>query len=441
MPHSTNSNDRPAPRKRFGPKGSPDAMMPNRYLGYKLNRLCTFNESPEGALVGLEFEWEPQTTWHMQNAELPNRPNRNVWIQDADGSLRDRGREYILNGPQPLENTLTALTDLSEWVAGLRGGLRTDSTRTSTHVHLNAQELTPVQVTNFACLWYVIEEAYSLTLPASRQGNLFALRACDTQRGFKEVFKQSLSDPRSFVHSFPESQRYGALNLAAIGKFGSLEMRMLPGMAEPLDVVPHLMAYIQIHEVCQTFEDPLEIITSFSGYGPEGFVRRYMPKMWALIADLDENPRYRALYQGMRYSQEIASIMKTWRSTDDTTDEGEDVMQPSEPQRVEDWTGTPYTPPEPHESHADYSLRRFVELGYDVTDTIPDGVIDRVYDEWLDRRDPLVRQTQDVQGTRAHIEGEPIFNTPMDNAATSREWLEEFHTALANHVPTPPPSE
>lgn len=373
----------------------------------------------------------------MQSADRPNRPDRDMWVQDADGSLRDRGREYILNGPQPLDVALTALTDLSEWVTGLRGGLRTDSTRTSTHVHLNAQELTPVQVTNFACLWYVIEEAYSLTLPESRQGNLFALRACDTQRGFKEVFKTALSEPRNFVHNFPESQRYGALNLASVGKFGSIEMRMLPGMVEPLDVVPHLMAYIQIHEVCQTFEDPLEIITSFSGYGPEGFVRRYMPKMWELIKDLDEDPRYRALYQGMRYSQEIASIMKTWRSTDDTTP-SEDVVQPSEPQRMEDWTGAQYTPPQPHENVSSYTDRRFSELGYLENDVVPDSVIDRIYAEWLGRRRQLSGQAQDVPSPVLSSLG--INSATMDDTETARAWYDAF-LAATNEPSVPTPTE
>ena len=373
----------------------------------------------------------------MQSADRPNRPDRDMWVQDADGSLRDRGREYILNGPQPLDVALTALTDLSEWVTGLRGGLRTDSTRTSTHVHLNAQELTPVQVTNFACLWYVIEEAYSLTLPESRQGNLFALRACDTQRGFKEVFKTALSEPRNFVHNFPESQRYGALNLASVGKFGSIEMRMLPGMVEPLDVVPHLMAYIQIHEVCQTFEDPLEIITSFSGYGPEGFVRRYMPKMWELIKDLDEDPRYRALYQGMRYSQEIASIMKTWRSTDDTTP-SEDVVQPSEPHRMEDWTGAQYTPPQPHEDLGSYTRRRFSELGYLENDVVPDSVIDRIYAEWLGRRRQLSGQAQDVPSPVLSSLG--INSATMDDTETARAWYDAF-LAATNEPSVPTPTE
>jgi len=262
--------------------------------------------------VGVEFEVEPIANRRLSLDGFA----ATLWNVERDGSLRDGGLEYILKGPLSFDDTLTALGELAEWFSEAPNHrLRDDSTRTSTHVHLNARFLTPVQVTNFACLWYIIEEAYSQTLPPSRVGNLFALRACDTQRGFATFFKQALDNRHSFAQSFDENLRYGALNLASLGRFGSMELRILPGMTNPLDLVPHLHAYMQMHALCQQFSDPVDIITSFSGYGPEGFVRHFMPKMWALLEAGDPNQRYKALYKGMRYAQEIAAIKNNWQVT------------------------------------------------------------------------------------------------------------------------------
>lgn len=313
MPLS-NMNVPPLPRKTFGPRGnkreSVDPILHQQLLSF--SRFTSGGRSVASKTVGVEFEVEPIANRRLSLDGFTST----LWNVERDGSLRDGGLEYVLRGPLSFDDTLTALGELAEWFSEAPNHrLRDDSTRTSTHVHLNARFLTPVQVTNFACLWYIIEEAYSQTLPPSRIGNLFALRACDTQRGFATVFKQALANRLSFAQSFDENLRYGALNLASLSRFGSMELRILPGMTNPLDLVPHLHAYIQMHALCQQFSDPVDIITSFSGYGPEGFVRHFMPKMWALLEAGDPNQRYKALYKGMRYAQEIAAIKNNWQAT------------------------------------------------------------------------------------------------------------------------------
>ena len=431
MPHILD-NPRPAPRKRFGPQrtgANKEAAHPD--IDKPIGQLAHYDQLVEDLHIGLEFEMEIEA-----GRRWPDRLTETFWRQEHDGSLRDRGREFVFRRPLTLDQTLEAVGDLHTYIDSMSNPPRSDSTRTSTHVHLNVQDMSPLQVTNLACLWYVIEEAYSLTLPESRRGNLFALRACDTQRGPEEALRYALSTPRTFPFAFSDSQRYGALNLASVGKFGTVEFRLLPGMPNPLEVLPHLEAYIQLWKASQTFTDPQDIIDTFSGLGPEGFVTRYMSKMWALMGGVEENERYRALYRGMRYAQDIASIRKNWRVSDEvSTTEGEDVVQPSEPERLLDLTGTRYAPPQPYEDFVSYVDRRAGELGYVNYDDLPTIYRGALSIEWDGSRQQVSRQTRDIQSA-----GATRFNTVVDNIEGGREWFDEFFAVNEGRV-SPPTEE
>lgn len=292
-----------------------------------LNRIHG-DDDRDNPLIGLEFEMEGDRTF--PEADSP------YWFRHYDGSLRGHSIEYVTKYGVQASGAEEALSELSSLLDNSTVDISPNSTRTSTHVHLNAKCLSKAEIVSFACLWYILEEAFADALQPSRQGNLFALRGVDIGVGdLASMLSPGLTNPTTgLVSSVPHDYRYAAFNWASMRKHGTIELRLLPGFVDPNDVLPHLKRYLEIYKlVTEVFRTPDMIIKTFSSTGPNEFVERYLPTNYKYLASVFSDPdtTYRYFWRGMRLAQDLAYTIPTWGEPQEVpTYEDFDVVQSAE---------------------------------------------------------------------------------------------------------------
>ena len=292
-----------------------------------LNRIYG-DDDRDNPLIGLEFEMEGDQTFPKGNSPF--------WLNHYDGSLRGHSIEYVTKYGLQASDAEEALADLSDLLDDSPVDISPNSTRTSTHVHLNAKCLSKAEIVSFACLWYILEEAFADALQPSRQGNLFALRGVDMGVGdLANMLSPGLASPSNgLVSSVPHDYRYAAFNWASMRKHVTIELRLLPGFVDPNDAFPHLQRYLEIYKlVTEVFRTPDMIIKTFSSTGPNEFVERYLPTNYAYLTSVfpDPDTTYRYFWRGMRLAQDLAYIIPTWGEPQEVpTYEDFDVVQPAE---------------------------------------------------------------------------------------------------------------
>jgi hypothetical protein len=253
------------------------------------------NERKEGE-VGLEIEVEGENVLHQ--AIL------NHWVIDKDGSLRNDSAEYKLCEPIPRDKVLPVLLYLYQKLD--RAGTQIlDSHRTGVHVHINVQQLTVKELYQFITLYLCIEELMVRWAGPKRVGNLFCLRASDAE-GLVNLLSNALSSGNlQELHS--DRVRYASLNVKAIQDYGSLEFRALRGgLITPQEIATWVTMILEIKDAALRFNNPREIIESFSGQGPEKFLENIGPTVNLLNFDNQEQ----LLRLGVRNAQEVAYCNK-----------------------------------------------------------------------------------------------------------------------------------
>lgn len=169
-----------------------------------------FSGNVKGAMFGVELELED--TSEFANAD---------WTSVPEGSLRD-GVEFVTTGPRGLKD-LTAVFD--PLVAHL-GGNYTASHRCSTHLHVNIQDRTQLQLYQIVCLYYLLEDILVATQGPLRVGNLFCLRLTDAN-AIETGLLESIRCGSFFRYFSQPHYKYGALNLSSPSRLGTLEFRFM----------------------------------------------------------------------------------------------------------------------------------------------------------------------------------------------------------------------
>lgn len=174
--------------------------------------------------VGLEVELE---------GVLYSVPEK-YWTTKNDPSLRQKphGLEYVLNKPVAFEELPKAI---KEFTNKAKSFAVKPSIRCSTHVHINVSNRTNRQIMSAIALYILLEEVLVTLQPRARIANLFCRRASDAESipltliQMVRTSKQSM-DSFGWNYFSMDSWKYGAINLAAINRYGSLEFRFMKAM-------------------------------------------------------------------------------------------------------------------------------------------------------------------------------------------------------------------
>lgn len=228
------------------------------------------------------------------------------WSYHHDGSLRGQDNaEYVLAKPLPFDEVPDAVHRL--WgMFDDYGTVLSESNRTSVHVHLNVQEFFLDRLCSFIALYMSVEELLTQWCGEHRVGNLFCLRGKDAPLVL-HFTKRFLTHPRG-RDSFPESFHYAGLNLHALCKLGSLEVRTMRGAMTPETIIRWVEVLRHIYDLSAQFKDPRDICSQFSGRDVREYAELVLGQHCnTILAELniDADTLRTSLLDGIRIAQDL----------------------------------------------------------------------------------------------------------------------------------------
>jgi len=209
-----------------------------------------FQKDKTDSVIGLELENEA--------LKAVNWPDVRGWAFHNEGSLRGYGFEYVQQSPDRIKETFILLKSLLETIKA-RIGKVSNSIRTSTHVHFDCTQYTFLDIINFSCLYWMLESFLSHYCGESRKGNLFCLRLKDAAAG-QILLQDSIRSGVPYgVPLIRNDYRYSSLNFSSLGKFGSLEFRMLRGTDDYETIVNWVNALEAVKQYALKFKTPKDL--------------------------------------------------------------------------------------------------------------------------------------------------------------------------------------
>ena len=251
---------------------------------------------PKGSvLYGIELE--------MEGNILPKVIPGPEWRVEHDGSLRgEDNAEYVLRKPLSYEDSLKAFSKLVYYI-DLVGEDPDPSRRTSTHVHVDCRGLHMEQLISFIVLFLTFEEFLVDWCGEERKGNLFSLQTKDAE-GFYVALSSFLTTGTPQYLS--DNIRYSSINLAALGKYGSVEFRSLRGTLDKKVLGTWLSVLDRLRNLAEVYKNPLEVVYEMSVLGPDGFAAKVLgPHLKAFFKGRGKAQK---LVGGIRRAQDIAFL-------------------------------------------------------------------------------------------------------------------------------------
>lgn len=251
--------------------------------------------------IGIEIE--------VEGENLPNRVYK-WWRVATDGSLRGPASEYVLTEPVLRKDLETALNYLNRIFKNNDTRLNF-SRRTSTHVHINVQKLTVMQVLNFIVLYLILEETIVDLCREDRIGNSFCLRLKDAEylidflKEFINIRYCSIFDMNTDII------RYASINLAALSRYGSLEFRSLEGTNDADRITQWVDLLLNIKQVSQTYKSPSDIVENISNLGLDKFLNTYFSEFSSKIKQVQD---YREKINNSIWLIQSLAYEKPWKS-------------------------------------------------------------------------------------------------------------------------------
>jgi hypothetical protein len=252
--------------------------------------------------VGLEIE--------VEGTNLPAAVGGN-WRVERDGSLQD-GLEYVLNAPTDMKGVVANLRHLQE-VWKVHGTKINNAVRAGVHVHINCQELTVVQLYNFFTLFLCLENVLTKWCGPTREGNLFCLRSKDAEWLINQIC--AAANSKEFKKTFrSDNLRYSAMNVKALGDYGSLEFRAMRSNGDLELVRKWAECLLGLRKLAEEFDDPQQVIMLFSRLGPQGFAQEILGPFYDEVWNLyrTEGEMEDDLHDGMRQAQDVAYAKEDW---------------------------------------------------------------------------------------------------------------------------------
>jgi len=258
--------------------------------------LDLFNLRPTDGDVGIEIE--------LEGSNLPD--GCNIWRRDDDGSLKpeDESAEYVLYKPVKMGEVKKVLGLLED---ALEDSIVDTTYRAGTHVHINVQDMTMVQVMNMVVLFLLLEDFYINFCEESRRGNHFCLRSKDAGYLIHALANMCKEDD---VYYLSDDIRYSAINLTSLRKYGSIEFRSLESTMD-FDKVEHWCRMLHnLKQAALKYESPKQIMYAASYGGVEGICQEVLQEDYNnLIAKPDWKKVVRA---GLLRAQDIA-FSREWK--------------------------------------------------------------------------------------------------------------------------------
>lgn len=256
-----------------------------------LRDIYHFDRKVGGYKMGLELEVE---------GTIRCDPPAN-WNSKPDGSLGPNGVEFVTIQAFSYERAEELLTRLDKALKDSESEINC-SGACSVHVHMNVQDLKIIDIVKILTMYYIFEDALTEFSGPDRVGNLFCLRASDSEEPIFRIIEDI--NEGTFPRMLNDDIRYAALNLRALSRFGTLEFRSFRGIEKsPLEVVPWVNLLTDIRQAALEYDTPAEIVEQFSILGTEEFIKRVFREENLKLLDLSDEFN---LHAGVRRAQWLA---------------------------------------------------------------------------------------------------------------------------------------
>lgn len=211
-------------------------------------------------LIGIELELE---NVHPVKA-IP------YWMTVPDGSLRE-GVEYVLDQAYAGDTLMQAVDEYYD--ADLRFN---NTSRTSTHIHLNMTDATVAELRVMSLIMYAIEDSIFAAVDGDRKWTGYAM-ALSEMEPVRLRNIMSLNDDAALVVNIAPArnqERYYGFNTASMRKHGTVEFRYFPGGPTKEELIEWLDWIVRLKNWCY-------------GKTPDGVIDS-TPTAEALLVKLEE---------------------------------------------------------------------------------------------------------------------------------------------------------
>lgn len=257
-------------------------------------------------LYGIEIETET-----LEEYSPPVMP---FWESKEDGSLRNFGIEYVLKTPMDLVGITEALHIFKNETSHL--DFIKDSATTSVHVHMNMLNETVRTFANILTLYALVENLLLRFSGETRQSNLFCLGMSDAEQtliNIRQLLKSFENLYWGAVADYTDSNaKYAAVNIATLGKFGSLEFRSFRGETDIDKILEWVFILDKIYQYCKQDLYPLNIINQW--YEREfDFLEEVFGEIFPKIVLDREEDLPLVMRSNFWYATTIASSIEDWK--------------------------------------------------------------------------------------------------------------------------------
>lgn len=176
-------------------------------------------------MLGLEIELE----------NVSSRLRSLYWVEKADGSLRNQGREFVFRGPLGGVDLFKALTEAGRHFHEIQPAA---TWRCSTHVHMDVRDMNVNELKNLILLYTIYEEVLYTCSGYNRYKNNFGPAFGFAQSQITKLSRAwGLSGGHFIDNILGCWSKYSSLNLLPIGRFGSVEFRIANALTTTGDLI------------------------------------------------------------------------------------------------------------------------------------------------------------------------------------------------------------
>ena len=191
---------------------------------------------PVSGDLGIEIE--------LEGENLTPGPAIKGWSVHNEGSLRavggrgPGGSEYVTNGAVKHDDVIPLVERLVDRFKAAGVVIDNNAHRTSTHIHVNVQKMTWLQVLGYITTFTAVEPLLLALCGGKRDGNSFCIASYDSG-DLPEVFNDTCKQIENIRESYAievNRGKYASLGTNRLHDFGTLEARCFPHSIDPQEI-------------------------------------------------------------------------------------------------------------------------------------------------------------------------------------------------------------
>lgn len=186
------------------------------------------------------------------------------WSTHAENSLRAQGgsgpggTEYVTRGAIKENDVISMVEKLATVLTSHGCVINPDAHRTSTHIHVNVQKLTMIEVLGYITIFTAVEPLLLALCGGKRDGNSFCASSYETgdlPEFFNIVCKQIDAYQPGYGGIDAQRGKYAALGTFRLHDLGTLEARCFPHSVDAEEIHKWCQWLLRIREIAQAETD------------------------------------------------------------------------------------------------------------------------------------------------------------------------------------------